>query len=240
MARAAASSSSVDIVSYALDSSEKYDENRPIYVDAESPENHLTAAQTRILTRKLVAGLIKHAGVRPGDRVIVHLPSVYFFSSIIFAIIGSQGVYTASNPAYKEFELKHILEVAQPAVLITSNDLLPVVSAAVREKNIDSSCIYVLDTAAFEVGSYLGSVTTESASVKNGTSSSHEPQRFEKLLECGETGWHRTTSTEALRETHAAMFSTSGTTGMESNVLPSSTSLTKQVFLNWRYSHTHL
>lgn len=219
MSKTIALSSSVDIVTYALNSPEKYDENKPLYIDADNPEKYLTAAQTRRLTRKLVAGLTSYAGIQPGDRIVVHLPSTHFFSSIVFAIIGSQGVYVASNPSYKEFELKHLLEYAQPAVLITSKDLLPVVENAVREKNIALSSVYVLDTVSFDVRTHVNSGTTNTTNVDVGTSTKNGPRPFEKLLECGETDWHRLETMDQLQRTPAAIFSTSGTTGRRSSVI---------------------
>lgn len=61
-----------DLVSFAFDSQAKINRRTPLYTDAECPSRSLNAAQTRTLVRKLIAGF-KTAGLRRGDRVLVHL-----------------------------------------------------------------------------------------------------------------------------------------------------------------------
>jgi hypothetical protein len=61
-----------DLVSFAFDSQVAASRRTPLYVDAACPSRSLGARQFRTLVRKLVAGF-KSAGLRRGDRVLVHL-----------------------------------------------------------------------------------------------------------------------------------------------------------------------
>lgn len=62
----------LDLVSFAFDGPVTVDDQKPLYIDAECPSRSLNAAQTRLLVRKFIAGF-KQAGLKQGDRVVVHL-----------------------------------------------------------------------------------------------------------------------------------------------------------------------
>jgi len=204
---------SIDIVTFALDGPKNYDKSsKPLYIEAEDTSRFLTCHQTIQLTRRLIAGF-KHVGLQPGDRVLVHLPSTYIYSSIIFGIIGAQGIYVASNPAYRLFELNHLFEHARPALIITTTHLRSVILEAANAQSIPHKSIIVLDTENLRVEDHLAACAPIPLRLDNddGTSSGHP---FENLLGYGEDDWHRITSPEMLHNTHAAMFPTSGTTAM--------------------------
>jgi non-ribosomal peptide synthetase component E (peptide arylation enzyme) len=61
-----------DLVSFAFSSRVKLNKRTPLYIDADCPSRSLNATQTRTLVRKLIAGF-RDAGLRRGDRVVVHL-----------------------------------------------------------------------------------------------------------------------------------------------------------------------
>ncbi|KAK3388070.1 hypothetical protein B0T20DRAFT_108771 [Sordaria brevicollis] len=61
-----------DIVSFALDRQHLYDQNKPLFVDAEDPILSLSSSQTITLVSRLVAGL-RAAGLKKGDVVLLHL-----------------------------------------------------------------------------------------------------------------------------------------------------------------------
>lgn len=61
-----------DLVSFTFNSQVKLNKRTPLYIDADCPSRSLTATQTRTLVRKLIAGF-RDAGLRRGDRVVVHL-----------------------------------------------------------------------------------------------------------------------------------------------------------------------
>ena len=66
---------SSDLLTYAFEGPIEYDrDNKPLYIEAEDPSRCLTASQSKCLVRKLIAGF-RHAGVKKGDRIVVHLPN---------------------------------------------------------------------------------------------------------------------------------------------------------------------
>lgn len=76
-----------DLLSFALDEQPvAYDEQRPLYVDAENPALSLNARQVRLFVRTLIAGLIKRADVRTGDCVLVTLPNNVPLPCIAFVL----------------------------------------------------------------------------------------------------------------------------------------------------------
>jgi non-ribosomal peptide synthetase component E (peptide arylation enzyme) len=68
-----------DLLSFALDEQPvPYDDQRPLYVDAERPNLSLNASQFRYLVQTLIAGLRRRAGIQSGDVVLVTLPNNVF------------------------------------------------------------------------------------------------------------------------------------------------------------------
>lgn len=61
-----------DLLSFAFRGPAHYDQQRPIFIDAEDPSRSFNAAQFRVLVRTLIAGLKAHH-VQRGDCVLVHL-----------------------------------------------------------------------------------------------------------------------------------------------------------------------
>lgn len=61
-----------DLLSFTFDGPKPYNQNQPLFIDAEDPSRSFTAAQFRQLVRTLIAGLKAH-NVQPGDCVLVHL-----------------------------------------------------------------------------------------------------------------------------------------------------------------------
>lgn len=68
-----------DLLSFALDEQPvPYDDQRPLYVDAERPNLSLNGCQFRFLVQTLIAGLRRRAGIQSGDLVLVALPNNVF------------------------------------------------------------------------------------------------------------------------------------------------------------------
>jgi non-ribosomal peptide synthetase component E (peptide arylation enzyme) len=69
-----------DLLSFVFeDRPVNYDEQRPIYIDAENPSWAINAQQFRILVRRLIAGF-KAQNLQRGDCVLVHLPNNVFLT----------------------------------------------------------------------------------------------------------------------------------------------------------------
>lgn len=81
-----------DIVSFALDRQHLYDQNKPLFIDADDPILSLSASQTIALVSRLVAGL-RAAGLKKGDAVLLHLGNhvsitcaLFFLSSTLLCM----------------------------------------------------------------------------------------------------------------------------------------------------------
>jgi len=61
-----------DLVSFAFENINNYDNQKPLYIDADEPSRSLNASQFSLLVRKLISGL-QAAGLQQGDCVALHL-----------------------------------------------------------------------------------------------------------------------------------------------------------------------
>lgn len=61
-----------DVVSFAFDRQKIFDAERPLYINADNPQQCLSYTKTLQFVRQMIAGL-KACGLEKGDTVIVHL-----------------------------------------------------------------------------------------------------------------------------------------------------------------------
>lgn len=138
------------------------------------------------------------------------------YSSIYFSIIGAGGVYIGVNPASQVFELNHILELAQPKFVVTSNDVLPNLLQTSQGSTYSPDQIFVLDAKSFPL-SLTHDLPPSPPHSQDGSLPDSEPKQhsdFSDLASCGESDWIRFCDEETAKATPAAMFSTSGTSGL--------------------------
>lgn len=64
-------------------------------------------------------------GVKPGDRVLVHLPNIPEFIETWLAALRIGAVVVATMPMLKRRELCHILAECEPSLLVTSSEFCP-------------------------------------------------------------------------------------------------------------------
>jgi 4-coumarate--CoA ligase len=64
----------MDLVSFALDMQGDYNQDKPLYINAENPTISLSARQTRTLVKQLVAGF-QQAGLSKDDAVMLCMPN---------------------------------------------------------------------------------------------------------------------------------------------------------------------
>ncbi|MGZ4617853.1 MAG: class I adenylate-forming enzyme family protein [Frankiaceae bacterium] len=81
----------------------------------------LSYAELDAAANRLAHGLLA-AGVRPGDRVVVHLENSFEAVIAIFAILRAGAVFSVVHPATKAERLSYILQDEAAAALITIND----------------------------------------------------------------------------------------------------------------------
>lgn len=122
-----------------------------------------------------------------------------------------------SNPRSQPQELDHILTLAEPKMILTTRDALPMVRDVGAGRGIHPRQICVVDERAVDHCAQLflwHEMRYPGADyfAMNGGDGQHP--NFSNLLCYGETGWLMFTDPVMAQTTPAAMFSTSGTGGL--------------------------
>ncbi|KAJ5690179.1 Nicotinic acid-CoA ligase pyr1 [Penicillium macrosclerotiorum] len=165
-----------DLLTFTFCGPTPYNQNQPLFIDAEDPSRSFTATQFRQLVRTLIAGLKAH-NVRQGDCVLLHLgnssglvrfgecvdiPSAPYanlvrldilqilYPALFFGIIGAGGVYMGSNPRSAPQELDHIVGLAEPKLILTTRDALPTVQKVAQARGMHPSQICLVDERAVD------------------------------------------------------------------------------------------
>lgn len=227
-----------DLLTFTFCGPTPYTLNQLLFIDAEDPSRSFTAAQFRQLVRTLIAGFKTH-NVQPGDCVLLHLgnsvsgiqPGIQphnrrltyllrqiLYPALFFAIIGAGGVYMGSNPRSSSQELEHIIDLAEPKLILTARDTLPMILDVAAGRGIHPARVCVVDERAidycaqlflwYELGYPAGAQFFAMSSIDG-------PQlNFVHLLWFGESDWIMFSDPMTAQSTPAAMFSTSGTGGL--------------------------
>ncbi|PSN70287.1 acetyl-CoA synthetase-like protein [Corynespora cassiicola Philippines] len=180
-----------DILSWACAGPE-YDENEPLYIDASNPSKVISAAQSKILIRQLVAGF-RHAGLEKGDTVLLHSFNNIYYPILTLGIIAFGGIMTGTNPSYTANELKHALETTRAKFILTEPELIGTVLSASKMVSIPTNRVL---------------------SINSDNSSSSTISPWTTLLEHGEQDWLRFSSEKTSKKTIAMYLFSSGTTGL--------------------------
>ncbi|KAJ5360897.1 Orotidine 5'-phosphate decarboxylase [Penicillium concentricum] len=194
-----------DLVSFAF-SGPMFDPSKPIYIDAQNTLRAFNAIQFRRLVRSLIAGL-KARGVERGDCVLV------IHSALFFAIVGAGGVYMGCDVASPSHELTHLLRLAEPRLVITAPGALSRVLEVCNLQEICSSQVLLVDKHSIEKIVQFAHGGAEQTDDPN-TQTADQYIRLENLLQYGGLDWLRFEDSEQSKSTPAAMFLTSGTSGL--------------------------
>ncbi|MFJ7945923.1 AMP-binding protein [Streptomyces sp. NPDC096354] len=98
---------------------------QPAVTTGERSSRVLTYRQLESESARL-AGRLDSLGVRPGDRVGVYLPNSPHFVVAMLAVLRLGAVHVPVNPMFRASELRHELRDAGPEVVITQDQLVPV------------------------------------------------------------------------------------------------------------------
>ncbi|CAL5870736.1 uncharacterized protein PFLUO_LOCUS4976 [Penicillium psychrofluorescens] len=205
-----------DLLTFAFSGPKPYNQSQPLFIDAEDPSRSFTALQFRQLVRTLIAGFKAH-NVQPGDCVLLHLGNSILYPALFFGIIGAGGIYMGSNPRSQPQELDHIVGLADPKLILTTRDALPMVNEVATARGIHPGQVCLVDERAvdycaqlflsyelgYPAGNHIG-MTGEDARHFN----------FAHLICYGEGDWPVFNDPGTVQSTPAAMFSTSGTGGL--------------------------
>ncbi|CAG8032607.1 unnamed protein product [Penicillium salamii] len=203
-----------DLLSFTFGGPKPYNLNQPLFIDAGDPSRSFTATQFRQLVQTLIAGLKAH-NVKPGDCVLLHLGNSIVYPALFFSIIGAGGVYMGSNPRSQPQELDHILSLAEPKLILTTHEALPTVLDVSAPRCIHPSQVRVVDDRAIDYCAQLFLWYELGHSAAGSFIGMHDAHHsnFADLLCYGQSDWVRFNETIA-QTTPAAMFTTSGTSGL--------------------------
>ena len=122
-----------------------------------------------------------------------------------------------SNPRSQPSELDHILELAEPKLIITSADALPTVLNVSVGRGMLPSQVCLLDVSAPDYVTHLlqsGSLAYPGAISSLLPDGGEGYRNFAHLLSYGENDWVAFNDETIAKSTPAAMYSTSGTGGL--------------------------
>ncbi|KAA8649566.1 uncharacterized protein ATNIH1004_002237 [Aspergillus tanneri] len=229
-----------DVLSFALDAQADYDPSEALIIDAHEPSRVLNGAQLRLLIHTFIAGFKAH-GIKQGDCVLVNLrnnvrfpPSVVtchftrshlahsnipqvLYTAIFLAITGAGGVYIGASPHSVPHELDHVVRLGRPVLILTEPDALPTTLSVSKKNGISPHQLFLLDEAALNATIAFAQshkqCSPASALTDNSTTSA-ETCPFLSLLAHGSANPLCIPELETANSTPAALYSTSGTTGL--------------------------
>ncbi|CZR58540.1 related to 4-coumarate--CoA ligase [Phialocephala subalpina] len=175
---------------------------KPAFLDAENPSNHLTYDSFRLLSLRLAAGLQK-AGLQRGDRVLLFSGNNVLFPAIFMGIVMAGGVFTGANPGFVERELAFQLKDSGARFCIVNDAGLELGIAAASSNGMNKEQLFRFGDGFFE------GKTGESLGVRDWTSllvSEDEGRRFKWV------------NVEDPKDETIALNYSSGTTGVPKGV----------------------
>ncbi|KAJ6005950.1 hypothetical protein N7451_003894 [Penicillium sp. IBT 35674x] len=205
-----------DLLTFTFCGPNPYNQNQPLFIDAEDPSRSFTGTQFRQLVRTLIAGFKAH-GVQKGDCVLLHLGNSILYPALFFGIIGAGGVYMGSNPRSQTSEFEHIVSLAEPKFIFTTSDALPMVLEVGATRGIRPEQVCVVDERAVDHCAQLFLSYEMGYPAKDALAMRTQDAaylNFSRLLCYGESHWMTFTDPREAQSTPAAMFSTSGTGGL--------------------------
>ncbi|KAG8157415.1 hypothetical protein KVR01_012799 [Diaporthe batatas] len=201
-----------DLLSFVFARQTQYDHDSPLYIDADSPDLHLSSTQAETLVRRLISGL-RAAGLKSGDVVLLCLGNSYIYAPLFLATIGAGGVVCGANPAYHFLELDHLVRQSKPRFLITANNSLPTVLDVCRGNLITQDCVFLVD-ASQRLPTDADLDRTKADGVVPRNSERTSVRLLNDLLVQGKSRWVTFSDEIAMKGTPAAYYTTSGTTGL--------------------------
>jgi 4-coumarate--CoA ligase len=197
----------VSLPTYLFGSSKAPLPDKPLIMDARSPDQHyLSYSSFRLWSQRFAVGL-KRAGLQEGDRVLLFSGNTIFFPVVILGTVMAGGIFTGANPTYVARELAFQLSESGSKFLITAEDSLDTALEAAKEIGMDESHIFVFDD---------GIATHENRGQDRGRVR-HWSALLSDELSARQYEWKELSPAE-LRDTIVALNFSSGTTGRPKGV----------------------
>ncbi|EPS35042.1 hypothetical protein PDE_10007 [Penicillium oxalicum 114-2] len=211
-----------DLVSFAFNGPFLHSEQPPIFIDAKSPSRALSAGPFKRLLCSLIAGLTAHQ-IQPGDCVLVQMDNYILHSAVYLAIIGAGGVYMGCSPTTPRHELEHFVKLSDPRIILTAESALPLVREVCASSPSPRQICLVTETGIDELIAFANEHDPSNGSLSStgnkndGRNNDPELQPEYPITELtghGSAPWRRIPTLELAKTTPAAMFTTSGTSGL--------------------------
>ncbi|KAF1943861.1 acetyl-CoA synthetase-like protein [Clathrospora elynae] len=181
-----------DLVSFSFGNTD-YDNDKPIYHDADNEGRTISRAQGLSIVRKLVAGF-RGAGLKKGDCFAITAFNDIMYSMVFLGGVGAGGIFSGTNPAYRVAEMRHHIRIAQVKFFVVEPELLDVVVEGATAEGIPKDNIFIFNVRGQSVPAGFRS--------------------WDWLLQQGEQDWERITDLKTLQTTDVTRLTTSGTTGL--------------------------
>ncbi|KAK3715972.1 hypothetical protein LTR37_006702 [Vermiconidia calcicola] len=123
---------------------------KPILIDAERPEHHLTHHSYREWSKRLACGLLRNAGFEAGDRLLLYSGNTVFFPVVLQGTVMAGGIFTGANPSYVARELAYQLEDSGAKILICGEGSLDTALEAADSIHLPRERVFVMGDG-FEV-----------------------------------------------------------------------------------------
>ncbi|KAG9243666.1 hypothetical protein BJ878DRAFT_108610 [Calycina marina] len=193
----------VDLLSWIF-SGQEYDKDKDVYIDALIPNRRLSAREAESRVRKLITSFRQH-GIKEGDSVIVQSFGDIMYPIVFLAIVGVGAKFVGCNPGSTAQELINLITLTSARYVLTVPSRLPTVLEAIDinapSASISKSNVFILDTPHDQFNPQGFSTVTDLCS-----------QSEEASELAGESGSPDAGPNSGNRT--AALFSTSGTTGL--------------------------
>ncbi|MCZ6597651.1 MAG: benzoate-CoA ligase family protein, partial [Planctomycetota bacterium] len=89
------------------------------------------------------AAVLRRAGVRPEERVLIVLPDSFQFAEVFFGVLRAGGVFAMVNPLLKRSDFAYYLDYTKARVAIAQADILPEIGPAVEASRLCEELIVV-------------------------------------------------------------------------------------------------
>jgi len=197
---------SVDLSTYVFPKQTGPLGDKPLIIDAERPEYHLTHTTYRDWCKRFAAGLVKN-GFKPGDRLLLFSGNAIFFPVVFHAAIMAGGIFSGANPGYVSRELAYQLQDTGAKFLITADASLDTSLDAAKSIGFPRDRIFTFD-AGYDTMDGTGK---EIQGIKHWSSLFASPEEGHNFQ------WKTLSSPADLKRTVCLNYS-SGTTGVPKGV----------------------
>ncbi|KAL4875193.1 acetyl-CoA synthetase-like protein [Aspergillus karnatakaensis] len=203
-----------DLVSFAFNGPFDHAGQPPIFIDAKTPSRSLSLAPFKRLVCSLIAGFKAH-DVKVGDCVLVQMDNYVLHSAVYLAIVGAGGVYMGCSPSTPRHELEHFVRLSDPRIILTTETALTMVRDICKSSSSTRQICVITKTAIDELIALANQDSDNNATpVMTASNIINAEYPLTALTTYGSSTWNRIPTVGLAKTTPAAMFTTSGTSGL--------------------------